>query len=135
MVPGMAMRMLSGLVLALAVYCAMMAIPLVLVGSFVGPIILIAAIVHAGLSASFFLVWRWLLAGSRRAILVLVALSMLGLAALPIALVQDAYSAEPLGGPMVFPLVISVLAAVILFLVAIGRFRTEDGQTSGADLD
>jgi hypothetical protein len=135
MMPEMAMRMLSGLVLALAVYCAVMAAPLFLVGLFVGPIIFIAAIIHAGLSASFFLVWRSLLAGSRRAILVLVALSMFGLAALPIALVQNAYSGEPSGGLMVFPLVISVLAAVILLLVATVRFRTEDGRTSGANLD
>jgi hypothetical protein len=127
--------MLSGLLLILSAYCAVMAAPLVVVGSFVGPTILIAAIVHIGLASSFFLARRWLLAGRRRAILILVVLSVFGLAALPIALLQNSYSGERRGELMVFPLVISVLAAVILLLVAGIKFQPKSGFTSGSDPD
>jgi peptidoglycan/LPS O-acetylase OafA/YrhL len=108
-----------------------MSIPVTVVGAFVGPTILLAGLCHAGLGTLFFLSRRWLLEGKRWVKWVLIAVSVFGITALPVALLQKDGLTDQ-GDFLVFPSIISVLGALMLFLAA--RIKSEHAAP-GSDLN
>lgn len=102
----------------LAVYAAVMSVPLCLLGSFVGPEILIAGVMHAAIAPVLFYSRKGLLEGRQRATLLLVFLSAFGGLALLVAIVQG-WRAGIIDVPgMIFWLAVSLYLSAIAWMLS-----------------
>jgi hypothetical protein len=124
-------RILSGILLILIVYCAVMTLPLFVVGMFVGPVILCAAVVHALLSAGLICTRRALLQGKRWARWALVLLSIAGVMALPAMWIELPEGERRLGSHLTFPSIISLVGLTVLILTVLSAGHSWHGRASG----
>jgi hypothetical protein len=111
------------MLLVLAVYSGLISMPLLLVGSFVGPTILAGGLVHATLFFILLLARRAIdrqMHWPKRALIVL---SLLGAIALPVAIGQGAWTSAESGADLLFPLIISLMSAA-LFVLTLCSLRT-----------
>lgn len=82
-------RLLSSLLLGLAIYAAVFSVPLLIVGAFTGPTVLAGGLIHLVLALMLFLIRGGLHQGKPWARWSLVLLSALGVTMLPIAITQE----------------------------------------------
>jgi hypothetical protein len=98
-------------------YCIGMIVPSFLVGMFVGPQILIGAIVHALVAVYLFLARRGIIQQKKWAFTLLFLLGLFGLAAFPAAFVEALAARDGLDiGQLIFPLLLSMLGLYLMSL-------------------
>src|SRR4051794_5124194 len=95
-------RLAATLILLLGLYAAFVSIPICLVGSFVGPHILIPGIVHAVLASVLFYSWNGPLHQRRWARRLLIVLSAVGALALLVAIGQSSIAQTSDVGAAIF---------------------------------
>jgi Ca2+/H+ antiporter len=94
-----------------------MIVPSFLVGMFVGPQILIGAIVHALVAVYLFLARRGIIQQKKWAFTLLFLLGLFGLAAFPAAFVEALAARDGLDiGQLIFPLLLSMLGLYLMSL-------------------
>jgi hypothetical protein len=135
-------RLAATLTRFLAFYAAVMSVPICVVGSFVGPQILIPGIVHAVLAFVLYYSWKGLLHQRRWARWLLVVLSALGALALLIAIGQSSVAHTIDLVDAIFWLAVSLFFAVIAWALSTksaGVWFTKCGKgvsaKSGDDMD